>query len=156
MNRTLQVLLVALVALCGCSAVPLAELGPEDMTVSILPTSTRIFQPGRASSFDLAITNQTSRAVSFDELRIELSASPAGALERRDLSQTWTYKLGEPVVLSSGKTFRFPLRPEPIEFRMEQLLPGNYVLRATAFGRYTSKPFEVRVLRPDLPGGKRS
>ena len=156
-NSPVSVCLCSLLSSCGVfGAVPLAQLDdPEAIEVRILATSTRIFSPGNPGRFTLAITNRSSNKVAFDVVDVVLSASPSNHPTLKSLAGKWKLPMGQRMVLAPGKQFTFPLKPEPIEFQMGSLLPGPYSIRASVFDRYTSKPYVVRVDRPDIPLGAR-
>lgn len=139
------------VSLIGCQAMPIYNLkdtrGLEVRIQSILPAT---FSPGSSSRFLLALVNRTSSSITFERLVVQLQAHPQGHSNIQSVSGHWTYPMPNPITLKAGKEFKIPLTPEPHEFQMGGLLPGKYGVVAIVFDRFSSKPYLVRVDRPDL------
>ena len=135
----------------GCRGVPITEVtDPDAMAVKIDVTSTRIFKPDRGFRFDLTISNRTSRGISFDSLEVTLRATPPGQPEITRLVARGDYASEEVISIEAGRYFRFSPPLKVYQFNLAGLSPGDYEIRAEVCDRVISKPYPVRVERPDL------
>jgi len=134
----------------GCaSTVRLSDL-PSDADVEVvLDANVRTYQPGRRLKFFVDVTNRTSRTLDLADFRVELQAK--GTQDKVQLRQDWTYRWDRTMVLLPEKRITVPIVPEAgLEFPLEVLAQGSYDIVAVVNDRYTSKPYSMRVLRPEL------
>jgi hypothetical protein len=148
-------LVSSMILTAGCaSTVRLSDL-PSDAAVDVvLDANVRTYQPGRHLKFFVDVTNLTDRTLDLADFRVELQArGPKGDVQLR---QDWTYRWDRTMVLLPEKRLTVPIVPERgLEFPLEILAQGSYDIVAVVNDRYTSKPYQLRVLRPELLGSPR-
>ena len=138
-------------AAAGCRGVPITEVtDPDALAVKIDGTSTRIFRPERGFRFDLTISNRASHRISFDSLEVTLRATPPGQPEITRLVARGDYASDETISIDAGRDFRFSPPLKGYEFNLAGQSPGDYEILAEVCDRFISKPYLVRVERPDL------
>ena len=135
----------------GCVGVPIADVtDPDSMAVKIDVTSTRIFKPDRSFRFDLTLSNRASHRISFESLEVSLRATPPGQPEITRLVASGDFESEDVISIEAGRDFRFSPPLKTYQFNLAGLSPGNYEIRAEVCDRFISKPYTVRVERPDL------
>ena len=144
-------LLPALSLPVGCSTpVRLSDLA-QDAPVDVrLDANARTHEPGRKIKFFVDITNRGEGSIDLTDLRIEIQAhAPAGKVHLR---KEWPYDWGDRrMVIGPGKRITVPVVPGiSEEFPLDQLAEGTYELVAVVNGLFISRPYTLKVLRPDL------
>ena len=155
---------------CNSPAHRLAGSGPADGLQVVLDANTRVVVPGKRIKFFVDITNHTHQNLDLEDLAIELTAFPRHDPSTISLRGTWSYRWSRSISLLPGRRITLPIVPETgrvwknaagrqalgaPEFPLDQLSEGEYEVRATVYGRYTSPPYSLRVHRIDLPSGGR-
>lgn len=147
-----RLLLAALsVGLGGCRTPGLHELTGGDIEVR-LDSNSKAHIPGRQIKFFVDLVNQTGGDVDVSGVKIELRASPRGSPETISLRHSWRYrwKIGSPP-LHPGKRLTIPVVPEQgVEFPLEILTAGDYDIVAVVNERFSSGPYPLAIVRPDL------
>ena len=153
LTRTLLLTLFSFSAGCLARSIGIQELKePGSLQVS-LDANQRAFEPSRRIKFFVEILNQTSDRLDLKNLKVELLVSPEEAPEKVSLRNPWSYRWGQEMLLEPGKKLTLPIVPEKgVELPLEHLPPGNYSIIAVLNGRYTSKAYSLRIVRPDLEG----
>jgi len=150
--RSSTILGALLLSSCIGRAIRIDEL-PEEWTLDVvLDASAYRHRPGRPIKFFVDITNPTPRRLDLSELEIELQAASVDVPAKVALRQQWSYRWPptDAVSLQTGKKLSIPIVPERgIEFPLEQLVEGEYVITAVVNERHRSAPFKLAIERPD-------
>ncbi len=136
----------------GCRMPHLHELtGGDDIEVR-LDCNSKVHMPGRRIKFFVDLVNQTGTNVDVSGVEIELKASPRGELETISLRHHWRYRWScDSPPLRPGKRMTIPVVPEKgVEFPLEILRAGDYDIVAVVNERFTSRPYPLAIVRPDL------
>jgi hypothetical protein len=143
--------MLSLSAGCFPHTVPIQDLEERAALEVHLDANARAFAPGREIKFFVDLMNRTSSRIDLKNLRVELLVSPEKAPETVSLRQPWSYRWGRDVYLEGGKKITLPIVPEKgLELRLDLLSPGSYSIVALVNGRFTSGPYPLRIVRPDL------
>lgn len=141
----------------GCGALPLEELEDEDDIAVRLDANARAHTPGRQIKFYVDLFNRTESDVDVRGIRIELKASPRASSGTVSLRQTWRYRWSvetPPPPIAPGKRMTIPVVPERgVEFPLEILRAGSYHIVAVVNDRFSSPPYPLEILRPDVVSG---
>jgi hypothetical protein len=152
---------------CGAPARRIAGPGasPEEGVAAdlgvVLDANARAVLPRRQVKFFVDITNLGGESVFLRDLTVELTASPRQEPGVISLRESWQYSWQQDIRLLPQRRLTLPIVPDNQrvwkgagmrvpEFPLETLRPGEYEIRATVNGRYTSQPYALRVYRPDL------
>ncbi len=159
-NRFLRPAFLVLLGLFpGCAAVTLENLDAEGALDVRLDANARAYSPTAPIrlKFFVDMTNASGRTVSLERLRIELRAFREDSPDAIALRQSWTYRQQENVHLGDRKKITIPIVPEKgepggaaSEFPLELLPEGSYGIVAVVNGRHASRPYRLRIARPDL------
>ncbi len=135
----------------GCRTPHLHELTGGDIEVR-LDCNSKAHMPGRRIKFFVDLINQTGTNVDVSGVEIELKASPRGELETISLRHSWRYRWRvDSPPLRPGKRMTIPVVPEKgVEFPLEILRAGDYDIVAVVNERFTSRPYPLAIVRPDL------
>ena len=142
---------VLVLVACGCaSPVPISKLEKDAPIEVRLDANSRAHEPGRQIKFFVDVTNRSDHVLDLADLSVEIQVhSPPGKIHLR---QDWTSKWGgREMLLYPGKRITVPVVPEKgVELPIENLPEGNYDIVAVVNGRFPSRSYSLRVLRPDL------
>lgn len=142
--------LASLVLLAGCaSTVPVSQLEGDGALEVHLDANARAHAPGRELKFFVDIVNKSGHVVDLADLEVELQViTPPRKVQLR---QDWRYRWGREMLLPPEKKLSVPIKPEPgLELPIEHLAEGTYQIVAVVNGRFSSRPYSLRNLRPDL------
>lgn len=137
----------------GCQMPRLNDLQGGDEIQVRLDSNSRAHMPGRKIKFFVDLVNQTSSEVDVSVLDVELRASPHGDPDTISLRHRWRYdwKINNLPSLRPKKRMTIPVVPEKgVEFPLEILHAGDYDIVAVVNGRFSSQPYPLAVVRPDI------
>ena len=136
---------------CSLSVVSIQDLSSKDALDVGLDANARAHLPGRQIKFFVDITNQSGRTLDLAKLKVELEAAPAKSPQAVTFREDWSFRWQTQVRLPPGKKITVPVVPERgVEFPIELLPQGDYGIVAVVNDRYRSRPYPLRVVRPDL------
>ncbi len=183
MTRSLTLACAASAFLASCGAVPMSEIEAPDALEVHLDGNASVVVPGRRLKFFVDVFNRSPNEIVFDELRVELRVTKTDTPpEDIALRQTWRYRDGtagriDPPRIRPDRRLTLPVVPEegsavPLlrgqkispsnlpngsgEFPLALLAPGDYDVVAVVNDQFTSRPYRMKVARPDLHAARRS
>jgi len=144
---------IALLASSGLScATKVSDLKGEDLLQVNLDSNARTYVPGFDIKFYVEITNKSGGTIDLEDLSVELQvhSEPGKVALRED----WTYRWKETMHLPADKKLTLPIVRGRglggVELPLELLAEGTYGIVAVINGAYSSPPYTLKVLRPDL------